>query len=515
MARGFGSGGIYADPAFQMGMALGNAYGNLWAANAENRNREQMRELIRNQTGQMDESEIAQIAAMGDTQGVNPRAANTVEQAGASAAQQDPAAAYRQRLFAAGNATPQQQAAGVTGNIPGSYVARAANSTDEALNRIQQQDQLQRAGVAARNPLFSADDIAFAAQMAGVHEDVIEDFMPVLQKAAANNARETLLPGIMNDSYGYTNASGEYMPPDYKAAVEGILELGRYDPETAKALMSGAISSKDLYNARREEIARLAGDESYMRRLQMQDAVKQQQEEREFNRTVEALMQGGMSREQAESTARLNFNYGTGKRSGSKGSTQKPEIETKRFEIAKKRIDELVEKRQMSDLTPAEENELMMLTDYTDNVMASTYGYGNHMAGQATGGTQYGADAFIAEADKGLKAGMTAEQILQNMKTQGGWDENDAEYQIVAEYLNGKQRKNNQSQKPQQQADDDSWFDFNFSLPSLPSLSPTSPLLQPGENGMPTWANKGLWNSLVETGEMNRGTNGLPWFMQK
>ena len=494
MARGFGSGGIYADPAFQMGMALGNAYGNLWASNAENRNREQMRELIRQQTGQLEENEIAQIAAMGGADGVNPGGAARAESAATNAAQLDPEAARRQRLF-------------------GSYVAGATNGTDEALNRIQQQDQLRRAGVAARNPLFSADDIAFAAQMAGVHEDVIEDFMPVLQKAAANNARETLLPGIMNDSYGYTDASGEYMPPDYKAAVEGILELGRYDPETAKALLSGAISSKDLYNAQREEIARLAGLDTYAQKLQIADAVKQQQEEREFNRTVEALMQSGMSREQAEYTARLNFNYGTGKRSGSKGSTQKPEIETKRFEIAKKRIDELVEKRQMSDLTPAEENELMMLTDYTDNVMASTYGYGNRTTGQATGGTQYGADAFIAEADKGLEAGMTAEQILQNMKTQGGWDENDAEYQIVAEYLNGKQRK---KQQPQQQADDgDSWFDFNFNLPSLPSLSPTSPLLQPGENGMPTWTNKGLWNSLVEAGEMNRGTNGLPWFMQK
>ena len=38
MARMFtGAGSIYADPAFQMGMALGNAYGNLWAHNAKER----------------------------------------------------------------------------------------------------------------------------------------------------------------------------------------------------------------------------------------------------------------------------------------------------------------------------------------------------------------------------------------------------------------------------------------------------------------------------------------------
>lgn len=346
MARGFGSGGIYADPAFQMGMALGNAYGNLWASNAENRNREQMRELIRNQTGQMNDSEIAQIAAMGDTQGINPGAVNTVERAGASVAQQDPAAAYRQRLFAVGNATPQQQAAGVTGNIPGSYVAgAAANSTDEALNRIQQQDQLRRAGgTATRNPLFSADDIAFAAQMAGIHEDVIEDFMPALQKAAANNARETLLPDILNDSYGYSDGSGEYVPPNYREALEGILELGRYDPETAKTLLSGTISSKDLYNAQREDRRKRLDNAGRMERLQAEYNFKQQMKERETQKAVNDLVKyGGMSRDDAMRFV-LYGNIGGNKGRSTAGSTSKSPFESVEYKTAADTVETLNEK---------------------------------------------------------------------------------------------------------------------------------------------------------------------------
>ena len=346
MARGFG-GGIYTDPAFQMGMALGNAYGNLWASNAENRNREQMRELIRNQTGQLGENEIAQIAAMGDTQGLNPGTANTVEAAITNTAQQDPAAAYRQRLFAAGNATPQQVTAGVNGNIPGSYVAGAGNnSIDEALNRIQRQDQLRRAGGANQNPLFSADDIAFAAQMAGINQEVIDDFMPGLQKQAASRARETLLPGIINDSYGYTNASGEYVPPDYRAALEGILELGKYDPETANKLMSGAISSKDIYNNQQQERERMLGDESYMRRLQMQDAVKAQAEEREANRQIEMLMRyGGLTREQAERQVMIGrYVMGNGGKTAGTSSATKSPFESAEYKTAAETVKALEEK---------------------------------------------------------------------------------------------------------------------------------------------------------------------------
>lgn len=346
MARGFG-GGIYTDPAFQMGMALGNAYGNLWASNAENRNREQMRELIRNQTGQLGENEIAQIAAMGDTQGLNPGTANTVEAAITNTAQQDPAAAYRQRLFAAGNATPQQVTAGVNGNIPGSYVAGTGNnSIDEALNRIQRQDQLRRAGGANQNPLFSADDIAFAAQMAGINQEVIDDFMPGLQKQAASRARETLLPGIINDSYGYTNASGEYVPPDYRAALEGILELGKYDPETANKLMSGAISSKDIYNNQQQERERMLGDESYMRRLQMQDAVKAQAEEREANRQIEMLMRyGGLNREQAERQVMIGrYVMGNGGKTAGTTSATKSPFESAEYKTAAETVKALEEK---------------------------------------------------------------------------------------------------------------------------------------------------------------------------
>ena len=67
MARMFtGAGSIYADPAFQMGMALGNAYGNLWAHNAKERQKVKEEGIYNEMFGSNNDSnEIAQIAEMG------------------------------------------------------------------------------------------------------------------------------------------------------------------------------------------------------------------------------------------------------------------------------------------------------------------------------------------------------------------------------------------------------------------------------------------------------------------
>ena len=39
--------GLYADPSFQLGMALGDAYGTMWASNAKKRNEAQMDDVVR------------------------------------------------------------------------------------------------------------------------------------------------------------------------------------------------------------------------------------------------------------------------------------------------------------------------------------------------------------------------------------------------------------------------------------------------------------------------------------
>lgn len=370
-----GAGSIYADPAFQMGMALGNAYGNLWVSNAKGRQKEKLQGIIDEATG-AGGNEIAEIAAMGGNSG-NGIASNTVTPGVATEQQTD----LRQRLTnEVMGATPQQMSASVVGNIPGTAQA-TNNATNDALNYIAQQEQMRR-GTA--NPLISVNDIVSRAKEAGINQEVIDERLPELQKQAAQRARENLLPGITENLYGYTDANGAYVPPtptDYSEAFRDILRLGEYDPETAKTLMSGVVSPADIYNNQQQERERILGDESYRRRLQMQDAVKAQAEEREFNRTVDMLVKyGGVSRDNAaryilyggnNSRRSNNGTYNIGKNSN--GSRQSL-INSPEFKYASEQLAALDEITANGEqLTPEQEALRRRLQPYVNSVINSIY----------------------------------------------------------------------------------------------------------------------------------------------
>lgn len=380
-----GAGSIYADPAFQMGMALGNAYGNLWAANAKGRQKEKFNNIIDEmQNG----NDIAEVAAMGSATSVP-----TAEEQ------------RRQRLTdEALGATPQQMAASVVGNIPGTaqqtYDLSAGrqqglstdnrqNYVDEALDYIRQNAAVGAAervngAIGRTNGLYSVDDIINRAKEAGINQEVIDERLPELQKEAARRARETLLPGIAENLYGYTDANGAYVPPtasDYSQAIMDIARLREYDPETAKTLMGGVVSPADIYNNQQQDRERMLGDESYMRRLQMQDAVKAQAEEREFNRTVDMLAKyGGVSRDDAaryilyggnNSRRSNNGTYNIGKNSN--GSRQSL-INSPEFKYASEQLAALDEITANGEqLTPEQEALRRRLQPYVNSVINSIY----------------------------------------------------------------------------------------------------------------------------------------------
>lgn len=511
MARMFtGAGSIYADPAFQMGMALGNAYGNLWAHNAKERQKVKADNLYNEMFGGDNSgNEIAQIAAMGNA---GAGTANTVT---------DPDEARRQRLtneVVMGGQTPQQIAASITGNIPGSNAAAAnANATNNALDYIQQQQQLNGLSgnrAAAQNPLISVDDFISRAKSAGINQEVIDERLPELRKEAARRARENLLPGITNNLYGYTNADGEYVPPNYAQAIQDIVLLGEYDPETAKTLMSGAISPKDVYNAQREDRARALTQQGRIDTLKAEYELKEQLKDKETQKAVNNLVKyGGMTQDEAMRYVL----YGNITRGKGKSGSAKSLLSSEDFKYANETLAAYDEKIAMANgdlnaLTPEEQADYNRLSAYKEYALNQTYG-----TPASSGNTD-----LIAMTNSALSQGATEQQILDELKNQRGYGENTAEYQLVAKYLKGRRSDNTrpqrlqQQEEPQQQerASESSLFDF-----SLPSLSPTSPLLQTDENGMPRWANeankRGLWAVLAEAGDMNRGANGLPWFMQK
>ena len=372
MARMFtGAGSIYADPAFQMGMALGNAYGNLWAHNAKERQKVKADNLYNEMFGGDNSgNEIAQIAAMGNA---GAGTANTVT---------DPDEARRQRLtneVVMGGQTPQQIAASITGNIPGSNAAAAnANATNNALDYIQQQQQLNGLSgnrAAAQNPLISVDDFISRAKSAGINQEVIDERLPELRKEAARRAREVLLPSINNSLYGYTNTNGEYVPPDNAQALEDILRLREYDPETANILMSGVVTSKDIYNANREDRARALTQQGRIDQLKAEYELKGQLEDRETQKAVNNLIKyGGLTQDEAMRYVLYgNINVGKGK-NGTGAKAPKSIIESPEFEYAQKQLDALREIESSGGELTKEQTDLKnRLEPYVNSVVASVY----------------------------------------------------------------------------------------------------------------------------------------------
>ena len=339
MARMFtGAGSIYADPAFQMGMALGNAYGNLWAHNAKERQKVKEEGIYNEMFGSNNDSnEIAQIAEMG-----------SAGRAGTANTAANPEEARRQRLtneVVMGGQTPQQIAASIMGNIPGTGNAAAGqNATDGALDYIQSQNQLKALGTIGQtqNPLYSVDDYVRRAREAGINQEIIDERLPQLQKETARRARETLLPGIANSLYGYTNADGVQVTPDYAQAFEDILRLRDYDPETAKVLMSGIVSPADLYNAQREDKARQATQQGRLDAMKQEYALKQQLKEQEMQKAADNLVRyGGMSRDEAMRYV-LYGNIGGSKRTA--GNAAKSPFESAEYKTAADTVEALDEK---------------------------------------------------------------------------------------------------------------------------------------------------------------------------
>ncbi|PWM78677.1 MAG: hypothetical protein DBY32_04140 [Phascolarctobacterium sp.] len=509
MARGiFNSGGVYSSPAFQIGMALGNAYGTMWATNAKKRQTEQADNIIADMTGgnggegNSDAAQIAEIAAMGNNAN-NGMAANTVTPgAGALTPRQ-------QQLtndVVMGGASPQQIAASITGNIPGTE----GNNIDAALNRIQQQEQIRQLGnigSANANPLFSVDDFVRRAKEAGLNDEVINARLPELQREAARRARETLLPGITDNLYGYTNADGVAVPPNYAQAFEDILRLREYDPETAKVLMSGMVSPADLYNTQQKNADRIANDESYARRREIDAEAK----ERELRARAEQLARyNGMSYNEAMRYILGGTRGGSGSRTG----TQKSLLSSEDFKYANDQLAAYDERISMGEtLTPAEQADYNRLYNYKQQALNATYGGGN--LPQANVNNAEG--QLFAMADAAREQGMTDEEILADLRTQLGtlgYDENSSLYRAVVEHLGaGGGSNNNTSARPQQTSTEQ-----QQEAAPAPAPEPTSPMLVQDSNGLPHWLNElgseGVLRLGARIGELNRGSNGLPYFWQ-
>ena len=256
----------YIDPAFQLGMMLGNAYGNMWAANAKKRQGAKADDIINEMKNQQ---EIERIANMRSTPAENAAQAVVNDNAQRQAAQ------AAGQITGLGNigvnkgvdymgmgaqfAEPQDP---FKLSVPSAIDAlKSPLGKERALNNAMQataKDYQQQASLTPAqrkssnwNPNYTEDNVRNRLKQAGINKEVIDEKMGEVKSDIAKRARDVLIPSIMQNLYGTVDEQGNYKAPtpmDSMKAMIDLQTLAQYDPATAKMLSTGVISPKDYLN---------------------------------------------------------------------------------------------------------------------------------------------------------------------------------------------------------------------------------------------------------------------------
>lgn len=169
--------GLSADPSFQLGMALGNAYGNLWASNAKKRNEAQMDDVVKQY---MDDQRMQQLA-------------NPIEEKPLEA-------------------------------INGNYVSDNQNGINNNISGISKFNR--------SYGLATPQNIIDEAKRRGIHQEVIDERMKGVKEQIASKAKSQYMPQINQLIYGSMDSNGNYVAPtqaDYLKASGLIDDYRKYD----------------------------------------------------------------------------------------------------------------------------------------------------------------------------------------------------------------------------------------------------------------------------------------------
>lgn len=238
----YGRGGIYMDPSFQMGLAFGDAYGNMWAANAKNRQEKKAANVIDDlmNNGMTNADINAAIQGSYDL---------------SKGAIADP-------NFTLSRATPdgrsvQENAADEALGLKNGGQYPIANKQEYKFKNLELLQGTDQSGAvptvtdvqeavgnqSAWSPGVTAEDIKLALQKQGINKDVIDGVLPEYEKKLKQEASSNLVPAIMD----------KYKKGDYAGAMQDTLTLRQYDPETASILLSGSVTPRDMYADDKEQ----------------------------------------------------------------------------------------------------------------------------------------------------------------------------------------------------------------------------------------------------------------------
>lgn len=345
----------YIDPAFQIGMMLGDAYGNMWAANAKKRQGAKADDIIEQMQNQRAIQRIADArrAGISDEDAVQVITDKIAQQAGAQGATQatgmgqvnQPSIdfmgmgaqmAEQQDPYKLSVPSPLDQLKGAGGKEYS--INKALQANQNAINQEKAQQQYLSQNPTAQaaynwNPDYTEDNVRKALRKAGLAKDVIDEKVGEVKSDIAKRAEAVLLPSIRKKMfYGYdTVEKGEdgnlypvHHDPDAVSFMQAMAELEtlkQYSPDTYKTYAGQIVGPLALYNER-------VADKRYDKQVKV--ARENAEQQHEWN-VADTILANKLATERAKVTAAYRqslVNAGrTGGRAGLKMSDIKELVE--------------------------------------------------------------------------------------------------------------------------------------------------------------------------------------------
>lgn len=270
------------DPMFQIGMALGGAYGNIWANNATKRQEAKADDIIEQMQNQRAIQRIADArrAGIGDEDAVQVITDKIARQAGAQGVTQATGMgqlnqpdidfmgmgaqmAEQQDPYKLSVPSPLDQLKGAGGKEYS--INKALQANQNALNKEKEAQAVLASNPTAQaaynwNPDYTEDNVRKALRKAGLAKDVIDEKVGEVKSDIAKRAEAVLLPSIQKKMfYGYdTVEKGEdgnlysvHHDPDAVSFMQAMAELEtlkQYSPDTYKTYASQIVGPLALYN---------------------------------------------------------------------------------------------------------------------------------------------------------------------------------------------------------------------------------------------------------------------------
>ncbi|WP_419572905.1 hypothetical protein [Phascolarctobacterium succinatutens] len=274
----------YIDPTFQIGMMVGDAYGNMWAANAKKRQGVRADDIIEQMQNQRAIQRIADArrAGISDEDAVQVITNKIAQQAGAQGATQATGMgqlnhpsidfmgmgaqmAEPQDPYKLSVPSPLDQLKGAGGKEYS--INKALQANQNALNKEKEAQTVLASNPTAQaaynwNPDYTEDNVRKALRKAGLAKDVIDEKVGEVKSDIAKRADEVLLPSIRKKMfYGYdTVEKGEdgnlypvHHDPDAVSFMQAMAELEtlkQYSPDTYKTYARQIVGPQALYNER-------------------------------------------------------------------------------------------------------------------------------------------------------------------------------------------------------------------------------------------------------------------------